>query len=153
VNQGPVLRDIQLPPEPGLWPPPPGIWLLGLIALVCALVLARHLFRVLARRRQRERWRAALQAIRATDLPAQERVAAASELLRRAVRVHSPAAASLEGSAWSNHLRGLPGSALDEAALATLQSGPFRPSLSVEEAAAALAITDVLLVRVLEQVQ
>jgi hypothetical protein len=153
VNPGPVLRDIQLPPEPGLWPPPPGIWVLALIALLCAAVFARHLLRVMARRRQRARWHAALQAIRATDLPAQERVAAASELLRRAVRVHTPAAASLEGSAWLNHLRGLPGPALDEAALATLQSGPFRPALNDDEAAAAVAAVETLLARVLEQIR
>ena len=153
MNPGPVLRDIQLPIEPGLWPPPPGLWLLALVALICAVLLIRHALRVLARHRQRARWTAALRTIRAADLPAQERVAAASELLRRAVRVLSPTAASLEGSAWLNHLRGLPGSALDEAALATLQSGPFRPSLSAEEAEPALTAADVLLSRVLEQVR
>ena len=153
MNPGPALRDIQLPPEPGLWPPPPGVWLLGLIALLCAALFVRHVLRVLARRRQRARWRAALQTIRAAELPAQERVAAASELLRRAVRVVAPAAASLEGSAWLNHLRSLPGPALDEAALATLQSGPFRASLPDGDAQAALAAADLLLKRVLEQVR
>ena len=153
MNPGPALRDIQLPPEPGLWPPPPGVWLLGLIALVCTVLLIRHVFRVLARRRHRARWQAALRAIRAADLPAQERVAAASELLRRAVRVVTPAAASLEGSAWLNHLRSLPGPALDEAALTTLQRGPFRASLPDADARAALAAADLLLMRVLEQVR
>ena len=38
--QGPVLRDIHLPPDPSWWPPAPGWWMLAGLLLLLALLAA-----------------------------------------------------------------------------------------------------------------
>lgn len=91
------LRDIHLPLAPGWWPPAPGWWLLGgllLVALAAAGVMAWR--RV---RRRRALLRMFDQRVDAAADPA-SRVAAISELLRRAARERDPAAAALQGEDW-----------------------------------------------------
>jgi len=50
---GPVLRDIHLPPAPHWWPPAPGWWLLAAVCIACAVVLSA----MWRKRRRRRRWR------------------------------------------------------------------------------------------------
>lgn len=97
----PVLRDIHQPPAPSWWPPAPGWWLV--LALVLAL-LAIWGYRRHRRARERRAVLAYFDAMlaRADDPPA--RIAAMSELLRRAARRRDAGAATLQGEAWLAHL-------------------------------------------------
>lgn len=91
------LRDVHLPPAPGLWPPAPGWWLLAAGLLV---LLAVPLWLQWRRRRRQRAWLrqfdADLQA--AGDGPA--RLAALVILLRRAAREQRPGSEMLQGDAW-----------------------------------------------------
>ncbi len=132
------LRDIHLPPEPSWWPPAPGWWLLALLALVLGYLLLRFLWlRWRARRR-----RLALQAefdaaLKLADPSAQ--LAAISQLLRRAARVRSPAAAALVGDAWLEFLDRAGGQEpafFTRGAGRVLQEGPYRPAPDAAQLAA-----------------
>ena len=105
--QGPVLRDIHLPPEPSWWPPALGWWLLAILAIAALWLLARTLLRMLRRWRRRVAVDALFDAeiARAGD-DARARIAAVSQLLRRACRAAQPPAAALHGEAWLQFLDG-----------------------------------------------
>ena len=98
---GPVLRDIHLPPA-AWWPPAPGWWLL----LALLVVLAAGAAWWLARRVRRRPYVAALRAIDALaaafagDGDAEKLVDGASRLLRRVARRIDPVAATRSGEAW-----------------------------------------------------
>jgi len=98
-----VLRDIHQPPAPGWWPPAPGWWMLALL-LLAAIAL---LYWLAARRKRRQRAVAALfdDALQRAQ-SATARIAAMSELLRRAARRRDPAADRLQGDAWLQFLDG-----------------------------------------------
>ncbi|HEX5961705.1 MAG TPA: DUF4381 domain-containing protein [Rhodanobacteraceae bacterium] len=98
---GPVLRDIHLPPA-GWWPPAPGWWLLaGIAVLIAALVLAGLYWR-----KRRGPLRAALceietlAAVHARDGDAQRVVDGVSRLMRRVARRVEPGVAACSGEAW-----------------------------------------------------
>jgi hypothetical protein len=151
VSPGPQLRDIQLPPEPGLWPWPPGVWLLVFVALLALLWLVRRALRAARRRRRLQSWRAAMQAILEDRAAAPiERVAAASELLRRAMREHNPAAAALEGAQWRARLGALALLPEPDRGLDLLVEGPWRARLDEADAQLALARASERLQRLLE---
>ena len=103
--EGPVLRDIHLPPAPW-WPPAPGWWLLALLLLAVAACIGWWL----RRRARRAPLRAALREIDAIEAAyAQDGDAArltdgASRLLRRVARRIDPNAASRSGTAWREFL-------------------------------------------------
>ena len=40
ATQGPVLRDIHLPPDPSWWPPAPGWWMLAALVVTIATINA-----------------------------------------------------------------------------------------------------------------
>ncbi len=132
------LRDIHLPPEPSWWPPAPGWWLLALLVLVLGYLLLR----VLRLRWRARRRRLALQAefdaaLDLADPSAQ--LAAISQLLRRAARVRSPAAATLVGDAWLEFLDQAidpPAAFFTRGAGRMLQDGPYRPAPDSTELAA-----------------
>lgn len=98
-----VLRDIHQPPPPGWWPPAPGWWILA--AIVLAIGMAAVWFA--ARRKRRQRAIVALfdETIEQAQTPA-ARVAAMSELLRRAARRRDPGADRLQGDDWLRFLDG-----------------------------------------------
>lgn len=91
------LRDIHLPPTPGWWPPAPAWWLLAGLVLAAAGFVVAVLWRRTRRRRALLRMFDRHVAEAGTD---PDRVAAISELLRRAARERDPAAATLEGTEW-----------------------------------------------------
>jgi hypothetical protein len=116
-TQGPVLRDIHLPPEPSWWPPAPGWWVLAVLVLVGASLAAwgwhRH--------RQTVRWRQRVlrQLEQVATQYRQDGDAAAlaggiQQLLRRVARQHVPLAARQRGDAWRQTLARMP---LDPGAL------------------------------------
>ena len=77
------LRDIHLPVAPGWWPPAPGWWLLG--GLLLAMLAAGGVMAWRRARRRHALLRMFDQRVDAAADPA-ARVAAISELLRRAAR-------------------------------------------------------------------
>lgn len=98
-----VLRDIHQPPAPGWWPPAPGWWILA--AILLAIVVLACWFS--ARRKRRQRAIVALfdGAVEQAQTPA-ARVAAMSELLRRAARLRDSGADKLQGEEWLRFLDG-----------------------------------------------
>lgn len=130
-----VLRDVQVPPAPPWWPPAPGWWVLaGVLVLAAAGVWW-------LRRGARRRRRAAAEFFDAelarADGPAQ-RLASASELLRRAARGVRADADRLHGEDWLAFLDSGDG-AFREGEGRLLLDGPFRPD--VEPAAAERAVS------------
>lgn len=98
---GPVLRDIHLPPA-AWWPPAPGWWVLA----ACVLLVAAGALWWLRRHRRGRPLAAALRDIGALaarfarDDDAAALADGASRLLRRVARKVEPAAASTSGAAW-----------------------------------------------------
>ena len=96
------LRDVHLPAAPGWWPPAPGWWLL-VASILAALLL---LVMIWSRRQRRCRqWQTLFdEGVAAAGTPA-ARIAAASELLRRAVRHCAPQSVHLQGclNRWFSH--------------------------------------------------
>lgn len=108
-TDGPVLRDIHLPPSPPWWPPAPGWWLLAAL-IVLLLAVAGLGWRRHARvRRKRARILAEVDEL-AGRYPddAQALAAGLHQLLRRIARQHQPAAIHLRGQAWREALAAVP---------------------------------------------
>lgn len=106
---GPVLRDIHLPPAPPWWPPAPGWWLLAILVLLLlagALLVWRRAART---RRQRARTLAEVDALAARHADDPQALAAGlHQLLRRVARLRDPAAVRLRGKAWRETLSATP---------------------------------------------
>lgn len=99
---GLLLRDVHVPDAPSLWPLAPGWWLLlALLGAVIAVVVGLALYR----RHRLARWRALFDGSGATSEPA-ARIAAISELLRRAARRVDARADRLQGEDWLRFLDG-----------------------------------------------
>ena len=92
------LRDIHLPPEPSWWPPAPGWWVLAILLLVAAVLLTRWVWRRMRARRRLARLMAEFDAAAGLVDPG-ARLAAISQLLRRAARLRDPRAAQPAGRA------------------------------------------------------
>lgn len=124
------LRDVHLPAAPGWWPLAPGWWLLiGAVVLVAVAVLAVYFIR----RRRLQRWMALFdrQLQAAPQGPA--KLAAASELLRRAARRLDPQAVQLQGDAWLRFLDGAKGNDFSGGDGRLLLDGGFRPQLEAAQ--------------------
>jgi hypothetical protein len=135
---GPKLRDIHVPPPPGWWPPAIGWWLLATLLLA---VLAVLVWRYQHHRRQRQRWRAAhaeLEALAARQASAADialYAAGVSQLLRRAARLHEPAAATASGPDWQAVLQRLAPDATLAQPLLQLEAVIYRPRPVLDVAA------------------
>ncbi len=118
------LRDIHLPPMPPLWPPAPGWWLLGAVFLVLVVGAVALVWR---RRRRRRAWARAFDDAVARAATTAGRIAAMSELLRRAARRIDPAADTLLGEDWLAFLdTGLETSPFRSGPGVLLHDGPYR---------------------------
>ena len=120
-----VLRDIHEPVAPSWWPPAPGWWL---VALAIVLLAAWFWWRSWKRRVHSARVQAVFdRTVDAAATPA-TKVAAISELLRRASRRKDPAADRLDGEDWMAFLdSGLPEPTFVSGPGALLRDGAFRP--------------------------
>lgn len=142
------LRGAHVPPAPVWWPPAPGWWLL-LAALLAAL--AAWLFFRQRKAKRLRAWQALFDAADADESPG-ARIAAYSELLRRAAREIDANAANLHGEAW---LRFLDGNMLVEGrsrgfidgAGRVLLDGGYRRDVDADEAD---ALRDIARARFLE---
>lgn len=126
------LRDIHAAAAPGWWPPAPGWWVLGVLALVVLLLLARWTWRRVRAARRQRRILAALDTL-ATDTAAAGMsafLAALSALLRRvALRRYDRArVAPLSGIDWLRFLDATGGEgAFEHGAGRALADGAYRP--------------------------
>lgn len=131
-----VLRDVQLPPAPPWWPPAPGWWILaGLLALALG---AAVVMRARARRSRQSALHLFDEHLRDASTPT-DRLARASELLRRAARAHRADADRLQGDAWLALLDSGDG-AFTRGDGRLLLDGPFRPQVDPARADAAIAL-------------
>lgn len=122
LAEGPVLRDIHLPPEPGWWPPAPGWWLLAALVLVVVAILVVRGLRSVRARRWRRRIRAEVEHIAARHAAQPDAARLAAELsgvMRRASLLLDPRAAALRGEEWLAFLDARAGAD-------TFRSGPGR---------------------------
>lgn len=138
--QGPVLRDIHVPPTPAWWPPAPGWWLLAAVALV-AMAAACWLWR--KRRHRRELERRVLSEVDALaaqwrDRP-QQLAAGLHQLLRRAASRIDGRSATCRGDAWRQLLASVKTDDATVAALMSLDMAMYRPhaAFDADEAVAA----------------
>jgi hypothetical protein len=133
---GLVLRDVHVPPAPPWWPPAPGWWVaVGIMALLALAWMLRGRYRM-TRRRRAIAWFDARLAEAASPT---ERLATASELLRRAARGRRAGADRLDGEAWLAFLDEGDG-AFRTGPGRLLLDGPFRAAVDAAEADAALAL-------------
>ncbi len=124
------LRDIHLPAEPSWWPPAPGWWLLAAILIGLLIWAVQALVRV--RRARARLWSMRVQFEAAlANTEARTRIAAISEMLRRAARLSNPEAAQLQGEAWLQFLDGDSGKAeFSQGPGRILLDGIYRPTLA-----------------------
>jgi hypothetical protein len=143
ASNGPVLRDIHLPPAPHWWPPAPGWWMLAALLLIALVVAALWYRRRRCRQRQLARVLAELDGLlleyrQHGDAP---RLATGlHQLLRRAARRLDPAAAQQQGAAWHATLARVTLPAPLHARLLTLESQMYRNDQSMDAAASAAAV-------------
>lgn len=131
------LRDVHLPDAPSWWPLAPGWWLvIAVVGLGVLLVLAWQWIR----RRRRLRWLALFDAGIAAAALGPPRLAAASELLRRAARRADASAAQLQGQDWLRFLDGKAGSDFSAGGGRILLEGGFRPQVDAGEVERACAL-------------
>lgn len=122
------LRDVHLPPAPGLWPPAPGWWLVAAVLLV---LLALPLL-LRWRRHQRERvLQQQFDRELATGADGPLRLAAIVGLLRRAARERRRGDELLQGEAWLHLLD--PHEALPPAQRRLLLDGAYQPRLDAAQ--------------------
>lgn len=137
---GPLLRDIHLPPQPSWWPLAPGWWGIIVLALV-AVGLAIWWWRRQRRRRAEEK-RVLAEVDEALALWREQPQALASglhQLLRRGALRIDPAATQQRGDAWRQTLAMMPvdASTLDQ--LHALEAAMYRPGVVLDADAAASA--------------
>lgn len=129
------LRDIHLPPEPGLWPPAFGWWLVAVaLALLGAALARRHWRRRPLRAALRELDAVAAHWQRGSDPVRLAR--SLSKLLRRYALSRFPHAgiAGLTGRAWLDFLDEHGGNGeFASGAGAMLESLPYRPNDASED--------------------
>ena len=131
-----VLRDVHVPDAPALWPPAPGWWLvaLGLVLVAASLWWWRH-----RRRRRLQSWLNLFDA-QASQPSTAARIAAMSELLRRAARRVDAKASRLEGEAWLAFLDGGKPRGFVEGAGRLLLEGGYRRDVPTAEFVAVEAL-------------
>ncbi len=138
-----VLRDVHVPAAPSLWPPAPGWWLLAVAVL---LLLAAACAIGLWRKRRRQAWQELFDEACAQVSPS-ARIAAISELLRRAARRVDRQADRLQGESWLRFLDGKEGDDFSAGPGRLLLEGGYRREV---DAGAWEAVRDLARKRFLE---
>lgn len=133
------LRDIHLPPDPGLWPLAPGGWLLVALVLAACAVAAwryRHRRRLRLRAEARDAVDAAVARFRGGG-DAAVFLRELAELLRRvALARHGASAAGLSGARWAAHLQRTAPAGCDPSVWALLAAGRYAPAPALADAEA-----------------
>lgn len=133
-----VLRDIHQPAAPPWWPPAPGWWL---VLAALALALAAFAWRRWRRHAQRRAHARLFDTmVERAGMPG-EKIAAMSELLRRAARRIDPAADTLAGDDWLGFLDGgLQQPVFSAGAGAVLRDGAYRRDVTALDVAGLQAL-------------
>jgi hypothetical protein len=125
------LRDVQMGMEPSWWPPALGWWL---VVAVLFGVLLPWLWRQSRRRKKRQQLMQYFDAVVQQAETPSMKVAAMSELLRRAARHIRPDADRLSGEAWLQFLDdGMQPAVFLQGAGALIQDGAFRPNVDAAD--------------------
>jgi len=141
--QGPLLRDIHLPPDPSWWPPAPGWWMLGGLLLLALLAAAWRWQRRRRTMRQRQHVLAELDRLMQQHGDDDDHAALASglhQLLRRVARRHDAAATQQRGEAWRQTLARVPVDAATLERLLALDQAIYRAPGSFDHVAASMAV-------------
>lgn len=140
---GPVLRDIHLPPSPSWWPLAPGWWFLIVLALLALLAMGLAIWWL---RRQRRRHAEEKQVLAEVDqvlaLWREQPQALASglhQLLRRGALRIDATAAQQRGDAWRQTLAMMPVDADTLGQLDALEAAMYKPGAPLDADAAASA--------------
>jgi hypothetical protein len=131
-----VLRDVHVPASPPLWPLAPGWWL---VIVGVLLIFGAWLAWSTQRKRRRAAWVRLFEHALTPGSPA-ERVAAMSELLRRAARRVEPQADRLQGDAWLRFLDGDKGHAFSDGPGRLLLEGGYQREVDAVQLQAATAV-------------
>jgi len=148
------LRDIHLPAEPSWWPPAVGWWMLAALLLVVGWYVSCWL---LKRVRMKRRVRVLLNELSLVqDLfpndQAKPRLAAYSDLLRRACRQFAPAALVLSGESWLEFLDGEDADKpFSVGAGRVLLHGPFQANVDPQQVAPLAELMRARLITIAEQ--
>jgi hypothetical protein len=137
---GPLLRDIHLPPPPSWWPLAPGWW--GLMVLALLVVGVTIWWWRRQRRRAADERRVLAEVDQVLSLWREQPQALASglhQLLRRGALRIDPAAAQQRGDAWRQTLARLPIDAMALEQLHQLEAAMYRPATTLDPDAAAHA--------------
>jgi cbb3-type cytochrome oxidase subunit 3 len=137
---GPVLRDIHLPPSPSWWPLAPGWWFLIVLALL-AVGLAIWWWRR-QRRRHAEEKQVLAEVDQVLALRREQPQALASglhQLLRRGALRIDATAAQQRGDAWRQTLAMMPVDADTLGQLDALEAAMYKPGAPLDADAAASA--------------
>ena len=137
---GPLLRDIHLPPQPSWWPLAPGWWALMVLTVVIA-GLAIWWWRRQRRRRVEEK-RVLAEVDQALALWREQPQALASglhQLLRRGALRIDAAATQQRGDDWRQTLARMPVDAATLEQLHAVEAAMYRPGASLDPEAAAHA--------------
>ena len=130
-----ALKDVQLPPEPGLYPPPSGYLALAAIVLI-ALAMVGWRYRPTRRARLLREINAEIRQIQADHDELADDYALARRLgglMRRVALVtHGATVAGLQGAAWSGYLENHAPQACDPATWSVLAVDRYKPGLRVE---------------------
>lgn len=135
---GPTLRDIHPAPPPSWWPPAYGWWVVAAFGLLLVVVVVLWVRRGRRRRRRRlplEHALATLRAYHREDGNDTRLAAEVSQMLRRAARLHDPAAATLQGPAWHAFLREHAPEGTDATVLCALEQVMYRRQASLDREA------------------
>lgn len=137
---GPVLRDIHLPPQPSWWPLAPGWWFLIVLALL-GVGLAIWWWRRQRRRHAEEKQVLAEvdQALALWREQPQVLASALHQLLRRGALRIDATAAQQRGDAWRQTLATIPVDAGTLRQLDALETAMYRPGAPLDAEAAASA--------------
>lgn len=137
---GPLLRDIHLPPAPSWWPLAPGWW--GLLVLVLLAVGVAIWWWRRQRRRAADERRVLAEVDRVLSLWREQPQALATglhQLLRRGALRFDPTATLQRGEAWRQTLASMPIDAVALEQLHGLETAMYRPTTSLDPDAAAIA--------------